>query len=346
MARRRASGNGMPDEILPEGKLRHELLESLISLTSRDPSIRVGAAVGEDAAVVHGHRSLVLTADPVTFATEEIGFYAVAVNCNDVAAMGAEPRYLTTTVLLPPGTTESAVRSLFRDVAAAAERAGLLWTGGHAEVTSAVARTVVSAHVVGFLDREPTESSHARPGHDLVMTKWVGLEGSTLIVREHPRAAARILGAERSRSVLAWLRDPGISILPEARLLRDLPLGAAHDPTEGGLAAACHEIAERSQVGMRLDAEAVPIREETRLLCREWGLDPLGLLGSGALLFTAEPEAAREALRRLAAAGIPGARIGAATDAAGGVRLASGGASSPLARFDRDELLKIEGSPA
>jgi hydrogenase maturation factor len=223
--------------------------------------------------------------------------------------------------------------------------AGLLWIGGHVEVTSAVTRTVVSAQVVGFLDREPTESSHARPGHLVIMTKWAGLEGSTLIVREHPEAARRILGAGRCRSVLGWLRNPGISILPEGRLLRDLPLGAVHDPTEGGVACACHEIAERSKVGMRLEAASIPIREETRLLCREWRLEPLGLLSSGVLLLTAEAEPARQALRRLGAAGIPAARIGTVTGADGGVRLCSEGRTAPLARFDRDELLNIERSP-
>src|SRR3972149_532201 len=94
-----------PDKPLLEGKLPPEILEGLLAYTSRAPEIGVGAACGEDAAVVAGDRTIVLTSDPVTFTEEKIGAYAVAVNANDVVAMGGRPRYLTTTILLPPGTT-------------------------------------------------------------------------------------------------------------------------------------------------------------------------------------------------------------------------------------------------
>src|SRR5208283_3260471 len=83
---------------LAEGKLPMELLERLLRHTSRAPHLTVGALAGEDAAVAPGARTIVITSDPVTFTEERIGAYVVAVNANDIVAMGGEPVYLTTTI--------------------------------------------------------------------------------------------------------------------------------------------------------------------------------------------------------------------------------------------------------
>ena len=121
---------------LPEGKIDAAVLAGLLPDGGpARPEVLIGAALGEDAAVVTGAARLVMTSDPITLAGNSIGHYAVAVNCNDLVAMGAEPRYLTTTVLLPPGTTRSALEELFAELASAAAGAGIAWVGGHTEVT-------------------------------------------------------------------------------------------------------------------------------------------------------------------------------------------------------------------
>ncbi len=335
---------------MEEGKLPPERLQELLQETSRGPEVIVGAAVGEDAAVVVGRDRIVITTDPITFTEENIGIYTVAVNCNDIVAMGGRPLYLTTTVLLPPGTPERRPEELFREIRDACRRAGIYWVGGHTEVTSAVTRVVVSATAVGFLEKEPTPTSAARPGHALVMTKWAALEATTLLARERPQETRQILGEARHREVLDWLERPGISILEEGRVLAGLTLGAAHDPTEGGVATGIHEIAQRSGVGMRIRRGRIPVREETRLLCSRFGLDPLGALSSGVLLFTAPPDVAARACRLLEEAGLPAAVIGEVTAAAGEVLLVGEEPvprgtepplDQPLPSFPRDELLKL-----
>ena len=111
-----------PSGALGEGKLSRQQLGRLLILTARDrPEILVGADVGEDAAVVRGAGQLVLTADPITFTEENIGFYTVAVNCNDIVAMGGRPMYLITTILLPPHTQESRLQTVFDELNAAVE---------------------------------------------------------------------------------------------------------------------------------------------------------------------------------------------------------------------------------
>ncbi len=327
---------------LREGKLPPNLLAELISCTSRSPEILVEAAVGEDAAVVMGRDRIVVTSDPVTFTEDNIGIYTVAVNCNDIVAMGGDPRYLTTTVLLPVGTTEERLKEVFADLEVTARKAGILWIGGHTEVTSAVNRIVVSGHAVGFLYDQPLTSAGAEPGDALVMTKWAGLEGTTLIARSRADEAREILGRDAFREVFGWLMDPGISIVEEGRILAGLTLTAGHDPTEGGIATGVYEIATRSEVGVELQWERINIRPETERLCAEWEIDPLGLLSSGVFLFCAQQETAQRACELLAERGIDSRIIGRVTDKAGEVTVLRGSQKSRLPQFERDEFLKIE----
>lgn len=328
-----------------EGKLSSAVLERLLKHTaSASPEVLVGAEAGEDAAVVRGGRRLVVTADPITFTEENIGHYAVAVNCNDVVAMGGRPRYLITTLLLPPRFPASRLQAVFREIQSAAATAGVLWIGGHTEVTSAVTRVVISAQAIGFLRRSPLLTSAARPGQALVMTKWAALEAATLIARERPAEVRRLLGAGGHREVLGWLRSPGINILPEGRILERFRLAAGHDPTEGGIATGIHEIAARSGVGILVRDEDIPVHPHARAICRHFGLDPLGALSSGVFLFTAAPEEARRACAALGRRGIPSATIGEITAATGKVQIRRAGTLRALRRFARDEVLKLHKS--
>jgi hydrogenase expression/formation protein HypE len=328
--------------ILPPGKLPTEVLERLLTYTSTAPELSVPAAAGEDAAVAAGSATIVLTADPITFTEERIGAYVVAVNANDIVAMGGRPVYLTTTLLAPPGTTDARLEEVFADIAGACRQAGMLWAGGHTEITPAVNRIVVAGQAVGFLSGPPLATSGARPGDAIGMSKWAGLEGTTLIARERPRESEAALGAARYRAVLDWLERPGISIIAEGRALEGLELTSGHDPTEGGIAMGVHEIARRSGCGALVSADRIPVREETRRLCSRFGLDPLGLLGSGVFMFTAPRATAEEACRRLEAAAIPAALIGEVLDRGEQVWIEREGRREPLAYSVQDEIMKLE----
>jgi hydrogenase maturation factor len=328
--------------VLAEGKLSQERLQELLHLIAPPgPEVLVGAEVGEDAAVVRGSKKLILTADPITFTEENIGFYTVAVNTNDIVAMGGKPMYLVTTILLPVGTEEGRLQTIFTELNEASTACGISWVGGHTEVTSAVNRIVVSAQAIGFLRGKPTRTSGAHPGELLVMSKWAALEATTLIAREKPDISRRLLGDQGYLEVLNWLHHPGISILREGEILDGLRLAAAHDPTEGGIATGVHEIADRSAVGIRLYRERISIRPETETLCGHFGLDPLGALSSGVFLFTAGPGQAEKACRLLANGGVPASMIGEITEQRGTVEMIDGGQRRPLPVFSRDEIIKL-----
>lgn len=330
---------------LATGKLPPDLLERLLAYTSRSPNIAVGARLGEDAAVAAGSRTIVLTADPVTFTDERLGTYVAAVNANDIVAMGGEPVYLTTTVLLAPGSTEVDVETIFADIAEACRRNGLLWVGGHTEVTPAVSRTVICGQAVGFLVGPPLSTGGAHAGDALCMTKWAGLEGTTLVARQMRTVSREVLGRDGFQAVLGWLDQPGISIVEEGRILRGLPLTSGHDPTEGGVAAGIHEICRASRVGAIVRQEAIAVREETRRLCKRFGMAPLGLLSSGVFLFTASPEVALTACGLLEDKGISAALIGELIEPGGGVWLESEGRREPLVFSERDQIAGLGEAP-
>src|SRR5207253_4737153 len=138
--------------LLPLGKLPGELLQAVLDKhVPRDPRVVVGPRVGEDAAVIDlGDRYLVATADPITFATDDLGWYALHVNANDIVVRGATPRWFLATLLLPARTTdEESVRALFAQLAAACEELEVALVGGHTEVTHGLDRAIVAGTMLG-----------------------------------------------------------------------------------------------------------------------------------------------------------------------------------------------------
>lgn len=334
-------------DTLPAGKLAPELLADLLLGTRADASVLVGPGVGRDVAVVDagGDRYWLLTADPITFATDEIGHYAVSVNVNDVACAGGIPRWFLATVLLPEGAaTAELARGVQDQIQRACERQGVALVGGHTEVTLGLERPIVCGALVGEVAKDRlVRSDGGRPGDALLLTRGLALEGTALLAREK-RAELRAAGFEDAflARCAGFLHEPGIGVLPAARAaLGAGGVHALHDPTEGGLSAALWELAEASRLDLRVDPAAIPVLPETRRLCRHLGLEPLGLIASGALLALVDPARESDVRDACERAGIPCARIGGAFVRSGAeTRVLDSTTGRPLVRFVRDELAR------
>jgi hydrogenase maturation factor len=330
---------------LPLGKLHPTLLRELLARhAAPDPRVVVGPRVGEDAAVLDmGDRYLVATTDPITFVTEDLGWYALVVNANDLAVRGATPRWFLATCLLPEGrTTESDVTALFAQLGSACERQGVALVGGHTEITPGLERPIVVGTMLGEVDKTRlVTTGGARPGDVLVLTKGVPLEGTSIIARARADEL-RARGYDdawlaRARGTLARL-----SVVPEALLAAELVgVHAMHDPTEGGIATALWEVADAAGVGLAVEAERIPVLAEGAALCREFGLDPFGTIASGALLVALGPTDAGILLHARARADIEAAFIGRVVPREAGVVLTRGGRPGPLPRFDQDEITRL-----
>jgi hydrogenase maturation factor len=330
--------------VLVPGKLPPELLRELLERYARpDSRVLIGPGVGRDAAVIDfGDRLLVAKTDPITFAADQIGWYAVHVNANDVATTGARPRWFLATVLLPEtGTGEGLARTIFRQMHEACEGLGVSLCGGHTEVTLGIDRPIVAGMMLGEVSRDGlVRADGAKAGDRILLTQGIAIEGTAVLAQEHPEAAG-LLRPDQISACGALLRRPGISVV-EAGLTAAgaARVHAMHDPTEGGVATALWEMAEASGVGLRVNREAVPVYPETRRICEAFDLDPLGLLASGALLIAVAPEDAKTVLQALERKGIPGREIGEVLDAGEGVLLLREGCDGPMPVFPRDEVAR------
>jgi hydrogenase maturation factor len=329
------------------GKLPAELLEELLARYTRpDASVLVGPGIGEDAAVIDmGERCLVAKTDPITFAADAIGWYAVHVNANDVVCCAARPRWFLATLLLPEhDTTPELVEAIFAQMDAACVELGITLCGGHTEITHGLERPIVIGQMLGEVDHGAYLSgAGAREGDAVILTKGVALEGTALIAREKPARLSGVMDAGELERCAGFLRDPGISVVKEARLaLAAGEVHALHDPTEGGLATGLWELAEAAGLGLRIERARIPVLPECQLMCRHLGLDPLGLIGSGSLLIAAAPGDATAIVERIAAEGIAAATIGRLLAADEGRWLCDAdGRCVPLPRFDRDEIARL-----
>ncbi len=331
------------------GKLPLDLLARLLErIKIDDPRVVLGPRAGEDAALIDfGDRYLVAKTDPITFATDLIGWYVVQVNANDLAVMGATPRWLMVTLLLPEGTAAETVQKTFDQLGDACDRLKITLVGGHTEITYDLPRPIAIGAMLGEVDKERVVlTSGARPGDAIVLTKGIAVEGTALLARE---AEAALLTAGVDAGTVERAKDmlfsPGISVVRDAAIACDtVRVHAMHDPTEGGLATALLELAAGAGVGVTVDAEKIPILPDCRVLCRALGLDPMGLIGSGALLATVAPEEAPILVSALEREGIPAYDIGRITAPEEGLRLKTSTGTEDLPVFERDELARFLGN--
>lgn len=335
--------------LLSAGKLPLPLLEELLTrFAPDDPRIVVGPRAGEDAAVFDfGDRYLVAKTDPITFATSEIGWYAVNVNANDVAVMGARPRWFLATVLLPEGqATRKMAEEIFGQIANACAALGVSLAGGHTEITVGLGRPLISGTMLGEVpSHRLVRTAGAQIGDAVLLIKPIPIEGTALIALER-EAELRQRGytAEVIAEAQRYLQDPGISVVTPALLAAETGLvHAMHDPTEGGVITGLLEIARAANVGLCIDLDAVPVPGLSARLCREFGLDPLGTLASGAVLVTTAQADARRLCDQLGAAGYPTSQIGIITEASEGLVALRDGRPVPWPVFAADEVTKLFG---
>lgn len=335
---------------LSAGKLPHAMLTELLSgLPTQDPQLLLGPSVGEDAAVIDFDAAsdllLVVKSDPITFATDQIGFYAVNICANDLAVTGATPRFFLPTVLLPAGAADfSMVRAIFDQIGQACRALGIVVAGGHSEVTPSVSQPVVSGTMLGeALRAQYVRSGGCQVGDVVLLVGAVPIEGTSIIAREMRHHLLDDGWAATELDEAAnYLFSPGISVLePALAAARAGLVTAMHDPTEGGLATGIFELAMASGTGMEIDLDRIPIPNLSRRLCAAFDLDPVGTLASGALLATTSPLCVDALLQLWEKIGCPARVIGRVVPAKQGLSALQGGRRISFPTFAVDEITKL-----
>ena len=295
---------------VPENVLKRSILKKTGSKRSE---VLIGASVGEDCACVKlgDDEVMVLSSDPVTAATEDTGLYAVNVAVNDLAASGATPIGILVTALLPINTEEEDIKAIMKDLDESCKALNIQIMGGHTEITAAVTKPVLSLTAVGKVHEDAFISTGgAKPGNDVVITKWIGLEGTSILAKAKE---AELLKKFPPKLIYDSKNfDKFLSVAPEAAPAVKSGVTAMHDVTEGGVFGALWELAESSGVGLLIDLRKIPVKQETVEICNFFDINPYELMSGGSMLMTAED--GNRLVMDLQAAGIEATIIGKCTD--------------------------------
>jgi hydrogenase expression/formation protein HypE len=336
-------------EFLETGKLKPDFLEALLGkIEITDKRVVVGPGIGDDAAVLDfGENYLIVKSDPITFVSGRIGWYVVNVNANDIAAMGGTPRWFLVTILLPEKhTTISLLEEIMGDLRRSCGELGIALIGGHTEVTHGLENPILSGTMLGEASREQLiKNDRIHEGDVLYMTKGVAVEATSIIAREKKDEVIERFGEEFYRRCLAYLEQPGISVVQEAKKACDaVEVSGMHDPTEGGILSGAYEMVRASMMDLELELDRVPVYEETRTLCEYFHLSPYGCIASGSLLI-AVPHSECEGIERAFSTGVqvfPSlTRVGQFTKSGGSMYVTQEGVRKALRPSGKDELTHI-----
>ena len=295
---------------VPENVLKRSVMKQLHY--KRDEVV-LGPGIGEDCAALAlaEDEIFVMSTDPITGTAKDIGKLAIQITANDLASAGAEPIGVLLTILLPDGTREIALKRIMEQMELACREAKMQILGGHTEVTAVVNQPVVNvAGVAKAKKGKLISTAGARSGMDIVVTKWIGLEGTTIFAEEKEMELKEHFPASFVDTAKAF--DQYLSVVPEAAVAVKSGVAAMHDVTEGGLFGALWEMAEASGVGLEIDLKKIPIRQETVEICEYFDVNPYGLISSGMMLMASEDGNAL--VHALAEANIPATVIGKATE--------------------------------
>lgn len=279
-----------------------------------------------------------ITTSTVLYGDEkDLGVFALAHVVNDIATRGAKAVGASVHIMLPPYAYESRLKAMVEYVERAGSAHGVQIMCAKAEVSPVISKAIVYVNGVGILKRgELLQSKMGKANQDIVLLKWIGLEGTLRIMREKEEELSK-------RFVPTFLNqiknlEPQMFSEKELEVAKEFGVSAMHQITSGGILAALWEIAEASGVGIEVDLKKMAIKQETIEVCEYCHLNPYQLTSAGSVLLFAER--GEELVSRFAEEGVQAVVLGKTTvDTA---RVILGGEEKRyLDRPGADELLKI-----
>lgn len=295
------------------GKVSETVLKRSVlkQIGHRRGEVLISAGLGEDcsAVSVEADEVIVLSTDPITGSEKDMGTLVVHMAANDIVTSGATPIGVLVNIILPDGAREIAIKRIMGQMEQVCEALEMEILGGHTEVSDAVNRPLVTVTGVGKVKKDELLTTKGlKPGDELVITKWIGLEGTAILASEK----FEDLTQRYTKDFISTARDfmQYLSVVKEAKIAREMGACCMHDITEGGVYGALWDIATASDLGVEVSLNKIPVRQETIEICEFFDLNPYQLMSGGALLIgTKHGNAMVAALEQ---AGIPAVVIGRA----------------------------------
>lgn len=268
------------------GKLPNDVLEKIVisKIENKRDDVISRSGIGEDNAIIDfGDEVCVLSTDPITGATKDIGSLAVHISCNDVSTSGGEAVGVLITLLAPPTAKLEEIEEIMKDASRAAKEVNIEIVGGHTEITDAVNRIVVSSTVIGRQKKSKLPNKAAIAiGDKVLMTKSAAIEGTSILLKEGAEFFKKYLTREDIE--IGRALDSQLSVVKEGQIAGDIGVRYMHDITEGGVLGAVWEGAKVANKGILIYEDKIPVMDITKNIAQILDIDPLRLISSGSML--------------------------------------------------------------
>ncbi len=298
------------------GKISDSVLKRSVlkQIRTKRQEVLSGAGIGEDCAIFAPSSGLASAVSQAAV-PEEADMNRVLVKCaNNLAAAGARPMAVLLTLLLPPESEEQQLKKLMTAAENVCNVLDMQIAGGHTTISRHVDCPMACVTAFGIPmqgEASPMYTTRgAKPGQDIVLTKWIALEGTAILARRNRGRLLERYPVHLVEEAAGFERY--LSIIPEAAAAVKSGVRVMHDASEGGILASLWELAESSGVGLTIDLRKLPIRQETVEVCEFCEVNPYMLASSGCLLLVADH--GEGLVRQLARERIPAAVIGQITD--------------------------------
>ena len=323
------------------GKVSNEILEKIVfsNIKKRREEVLVRAGIGEDNGIIDfGEKVCVISTDPITCTTKDIGTLAIHISCNDVSTSGAEPLAVLLTILCPPQTTEQELEEIMKDAANAAADINVEIMGGHTEVTDAVNRIIINTTVVGkqFKDKLANYDD-IKIGDKVVITKFIGIEGTSIISKELEHKLIDKIGNDKLTE--AKNMDSMISVVKEGVIAGKYNAKYMHDITEGGVYGALWESSMATDRGLIIYEELIPMMDITKEISNILEIDPYRLISSGSMVIIIDEEDLAALQVELEECNIKSTVIGEIIEE--GIYFVKDGVKSEIAPPESDEIYRV-----
>ena len=323
------------NNFLPLGKLSNKLLIKILNDIKNEGA---SPKIGEDSATINirSDNNLLLSSDPITFDSENIGEYILDICANDIYAAGGEPKWFLITILIPPKTSYNKLKRVISKVNSRAQSLKVDIIGGHTEVTESVNKIVLSGTIVGRINKNFVPNQIVKGNQSIILGGQAGIEGSKIIVENTESNHKIITNLKKS------IKNLTISVNNIAKIaISTGKIIKMHDPTEGGISTALHELCEFSDIGCEIIENEIKFVDNFNEACQILNLNPLGVISSGCLLMICKEKDSSEIINKLRSSDIPAIKIGKTTNSKKRNIIKKDGKKENLERFDQDEIIKI-----
>ncbi|MCL1137392.1 hydrogenase expression/formation protein HypE [Shewanella pneumatophori] len=247
----------------------------------------------EDAAVLHFDGNIAFTTDsftvaPIFFAGGDIGKLAVAGTVNDLAMMGAEPQYLSCSVIIEEGFEIEKLKTIVASMARELKKSNTRIVCGDTKVVpkGCADGLFINTSGVGRILKPKISVKNLEAGDCIIVSRDIGRHGAAILMAREGLALESELSSDCAN---LWP-------IVEQLIAANVDIHAMRDATRGGLSAVLNEWAKASNVCIEVKEEAVPVSDEVKGLCELYGFEPFDLANEGTFIVAVPDDNAEKAL--------------------------------------------------